>query len=47
MQKIYIKPDKDGKLYITLYGTRYEIIVEETKEQKKKASSKDDVEQSE
>lgn len=28
---IEVTPDKDGKLFITLYGTRYQIIVKETK----------------
>lgn len=26
---IEVIPDKDGKLFITLYGTRYQIIVKE------------------
>ena len=25
---IKVKPDKDGKIFITLYGTKYEIVVE-------------------
>lgn len=25
---IKVIPDKDGKLFITLYGTRYEIVIE-------------------
>ncbi len=31
MEKNIIKvvPDKDGKIFITLYGTRYQIVVEE------------------
>ncbi len=34
---IKIKPDKDGRYFIKLYGTRYEIIIEkpETKPVKK------------
>ena len=36
MEKIEITPDKDGKLYITLYGTKYEIIVKEPKKPAKK-----------
>lgn len=28
---IKVKPDKDGKMFITLYGTKYQIIVEEEK----------------
>lgn len=26
---IEVIPDKDGKLFITLYGTRYQIVVKE------------------
>lgn len=26
-KKLIVKPDKNGKLFITLYGTKYEIIV--------------------
>lgn len=25
---IKVTPDKDGRLFITLYGTRYEIVVD-------------------
>jgi hypothetical protein len=32
---IRIIPDKDGKLFITLYGTRYEIIIEKKPSQDK------------
>jgi hypothetical protein len=28
---IKVKPDKDGRVFITLYGTRYEIVVEQPK----------------
>ena len=28
---IKITPDKDGKLFIKLYGTRYEIVIEDKK----------------
>ncbi len=28
---IKVKPDKNGKLFITLYGTKYEIVIEEDK----------------
>ena len=28
---IKVKPDKDGRVFITLYGTRYEIVVEKPK----------------
>lgn len=33
---IRVKPDKDGKVFITLYGTRYEIVVEQPKPSKTK-----------
>ena len=32
---IKVTPDKDGKIFITLYGTKYEIIVEKPKPSKK------------
>ena len=35
-QVIKVTPDKDGKVYITLYGTKYQIIVEEPKPEKPK-----------
>ncbi len=28
---IRVTPDKNGKIFITLFGTRYEIVVEEPK----------------
>ncbi len=33
---IKVKPDKDGRVFITLYGTRYEIVVEKPKPTKTK-----------
>lgn len=33
---IKVKPDKDGRVFITLYGTRYEIVVEQPKPTKTK-----------
>ena len=33
---IEVAPDKDGKVYITLYGTRYEIKIKEPKPSKTK-----------
>jgi hypothetical protein len=33
-QEIKIKPDKDGNYYVTLYGIKYHLVIEE-KEQKK------------
>lgn len=26
---IEVTPDKDGKLFITLYGTKYQIVIKE------------------
>lgn len=28
-QIIEVTPTKDGKIYITLYGTRYQIVIKE------------------
>ena len=36
VQVIKVTPDKDGKVFITLYGTKYQIIVEDTKPEKPK-----------
>ena len=33
---IEVKPDKDGKIFITLYGTRYQIVIKEPKTSKNK-----------
>ena len=35
---IKVKPDKDGNIFIKLFGTVYQIVIEE--EKKKKASDK-------
>lgn len=32
---IEVTPNKDGKLFITLYGTKYQIVVKEPKPAKK------------
>lgn len=32
---IKVKPDKDNRIFITLYGTRYEIVIEKPKAPKK------------
>jgi hypothetical protein len=37
-QKIEVTPNKDGKIFITLYGTRYEIVVKEPKTRPAKKS---------
>ena len=29
MNRIEVTPNKDGKIFITLYGTKYEIVVKE------------------
>lgn len=34
-QVIKVTPDKDGKIFITLYGTKYQIVVEEKKDEEK------------
>ena len=31
---IEVVPDKDGKLFITLYGTRYEIVIKKKNKEK-------------
>lgn len=36
---IEITPDKDGKLFITLYGTRYQIKVKNGKPKETEASN--------
>lgn len=36
---IEITPDKDGKLFITLYGTRYQIKVKKGKPNETEASN--------
>lgn len=33
---IHVTPDKDGKVFITLYGTKYEIVVDKPKPTKTK-----------
>ena len=33
---IEVYPDKDGKVFITLYGTKYQIVVKEPKPEKPK-----------
>ena len=35
-QVINVTPDKDGKIFITLYGTKYQIVVDEPKPSKTK-----------
>ena len=39
---IEVTPDKDGKVFITLYGTRYEIIVKKPVKEKKTNESNDE-----
>lgn len=36
---IEVVPNKDGKIFITLYGTRYQIVVKEPKPVKKTAKT--------
>lgn len=33
---IKVTPNKDGKIFITLYGTKYEIVIEEPKKESTK-----------
>ena len=40
MQKIIVKPNKEGRIFIKLYGTEYEIIVDKLVEKTTKASKK-------
>ena len=35
VQVIEVTPDKDGNVFITLYGTKYQIVVKEPKPSKK------------
>lgn len=35
-QVIKVTPDKNGKIFITLYGTKYQIVVDEPKPSKTK-----------
>ena len=37
VQVIKVTPDKDGKIFITLYGTKYQIVVDEPKPSKTKS----------
>ena len=36
VQVIEVTPDKDGNVFITLYGTKYQIVVKEPKPSKTK-----------
>ena len=36
VQVIKVTPDKNGKIFITLYGTKYQIVVDEPKPSKTK-----------
>lgn len=36
MNIIEVTPDENGKIFITLYGTKYQIVVKEPKSKKKK-----------
>lgn len=39
-KQIRITPDEQGKLFITMYGEKIEIIVEENKKKKNEAKEK-------
>lgn len=34
-QVIEVTPDKNGKVFITLFGTKYEIVIKENKKPEK------------
>ena len=38
---IEVTPDKDGKVFITLFGTRYQIVVKEPKPEPKPSKTKE------
>lgn len=40
MEKIIVKPDKDGRIFIKLYGVTYEIVIDKPVEKPTKASKK-------
>lgn len=33
---IEVTPDKNGNVFITLYGTKYQIVIKETKPEKER-----------
>ena len=39
---INVTPDKDGRVFITLYGTKYEIVVNKPHKEKKTNESNDE-----
>lgn len=39
---IEVTPNKDGKYFITLYGTKYELVFKKEKETKAKNTTKKD-----
>lgn len=38
---IEVTPDKDGNVFITLYGTKYQIVVKEPKTEKRAKENKE------
>lgn len=36
---IRVKPNEKGEIFITLYGTKYQIIVEDTVKKQKKSNT--------
>lgn len=38
---IEVTPNKDGKIFITLYGTKYQIVIKEEKPVKKPAKTEE------
>ena len=41
MEKIIVKPNEKGEIFIRLYGTDYKIVVEEAKNAEKKPSNQE------
>lgn len=37
---IEVTPDKNGKMFITLYGTKYQIVIKGVKDEEKPAEKK-------
>lgn len=41
MEKITVKPNEKGEIFIRLYGTDYQIVVEDVKKAEKKPSNQE------
>ena len=40
MKKLIVKPNDEGKYIVTLFGTKYEIVLEGPKKEEKKTKNK-------